>query len=137
MGLLQVAVNPMSRLFDLLAKDGYLPILRTPSVIELMVQGGTYVIISDDTDQGYYQLSYPSFWIESDEHKLADIYDACNDANLNAKLAKCYEMNRTAHCSVQVINSTPDEFHSNFARHVSAIQYATSCFVKKIRASAT
>lgn len=134
MGMIAAAQSDakIAALEELLNVDGYRPKRLDNNLIEVRIQGGLYLVSLDPSDPKFFQIGYPNLWVESDPSRMPAVYEACNFANARAKFAKCYVENQSVHCIINVLFASPEEFFVNFARYISALQYATASFVEKI-----
>lgn len=124
--------NRQKKIFDLLSEDGFRPTWDGSEVsdIAVKVEAGTYFITVDATDPGYYQILYPNFWIVDDKEHIRNITVANDVANRTSKFAKCFSVDNSAWCAVQVLEDSPVAFYKNFLRYVSAIQFCVKEFNK-------
>ncbi|TDY35076.1 hypothetical protein [Janthinobacterium sp. 75] len=118
---------------DLLTVEGYRPTISKDGHIEVKSEGGFFVIFHDDNDERYIQMAYPSIWIERDKSKTNIINEACNFANADSKLAKCYFHKGNVNCTVDGIFESSENFVGNLARYLSALRYCSNSFVSEMR----
>jgi len=114
-------MNQLSRIGELLKKQGYDVEEPQHGVMWVTIEYAYLISYSKD-DTNFYQLMFP-MGLEEKEKRGAEYLKAINTANTRSKLAKAYmDKDDDLAIVVDVIASGPEEFVTNFARYVSAIQ---------------
>jgi len=121
-----------------LKSKGFSPVINESGFITLPINGSTYLVLVDDTDDGYLQIILPAFYFEGTgtRDNQEKILFAANFANIESKLARCYCIDGRVSTSVDVLVSSVSQFVDDFKRYVSALDYCRSRFVSALNRKA-
>jgi hypothetical protein len=114
-----------------LKTKGFSPIINESGFITLPINDGTYLVLVDDTDDGYLQIILPAFYFEETGTfgNQGKILFAVNSANIESKLARCYCVDGKVSASVDVLVTSLSQFIDDFKRYISALNYCRSRFI--------
>jgi len=134
----KVSISTVNKeLLALLTSEGFRPSFTDDGVIEVKVEGGIFFISTEETDVGFFGITYPNFWAEDNNTNASRMIDACNKANSQSKFAKCVSLDNSAHCMIQALHPNAESFVNNFPRYVSAIKFGVNSFVESMNSTTT
>ncbi|WP_152615095.1 hypothetical protein [Janthinobacterium lividum] len=121
----------IQNIFVGLKSKGFSPVVNESGFITLPIDDSVYLVLIDDTDEGYLQIILPAFYLEktgtySNQGKLML---AANFANVESKLARCYCVDGRVSASVDVLVASLAQFVEDFKRYISALDYCRSRFI--------
>lgn len=113
---------------------GYSPIIKPLKFVTVEVDENVYVIMLDSQDSNFVQILLPSIF-DSDQIKefgINAVYEACNAANKQCKLARAFVLDDYVSCSLDCLSDNVGEFVVKFKRYISALQYCRSTFARDL-----
>lgn len=124
--------NQISRLGELLKREGYEVDDEFPEQTWVTVERFAYLVTWTESDPDFYKLEFPMGLYHKDKTRNEHL-NAVNAANAGSKLAKAYlDTDSSLNIVVDVVALGPKEFNANFARYISAIQTLLKLFNDEI-----
>ncbi len=118
---------------DYLEGEGYRATIDSDGDVTFKVEGRYYFIHVLPEDPAYFRLVMPNIWEIEDDLERARAIFAVNYTNLTTKVAKSYLTTNNVWISVEIFVGAPGDFKKIFARSLSAIDFAASTFVERMR----
>ncbi|MCX8141017.1 MAG: hypothetical protein WHU94_15075 [Thermogemmata sp.] len=116
-----------------LVEEGYMPRVDQDGDIIFKFEGGTYLIIIDDSDDEYFRLVFPNFWSIDSEEERMQVYIAATHATAETKVTKVYPVRDNVWASIEMFCSPPEVFKSVFRRSLGALRAGVNNFREKMQ----
>lgn len=125
------------RYLQMLREEGFVPDTDRDGDVRFKYEGGTYLIIVDESDPTYVRLVYPNFWaIESPEERTQALA-AAQTSTAKTKSTKVYVVTDNVWASIEAFYPTPETFRGVLLRSLQALKAGVGTFVEAMRGGAS
>lgn len=118
---------------EYLQQEGYRPEVDGDGDIVFKAEGKVYVIIVDESDDEFFLLCLPSFWIIKNQEERNRVQSAALRATADTKVAKIMIADNCVWATIEMFCLPPESFKLVFERSMRALQASVSQFVELMR----
>jgi len=118
---------------SMLTEEGFRPEIDSYGDIHFKFEGGNYYI-TNNCDDTYFYLLYPSFWSISGDAELSRAMRAANAATRTTKAAKVYVHpdGSDVSATLEVLVASPADVRAFLARGFRCIRSAVNSFIEEM-----
>ena len=117
-----------------LKEEGFAPNVDGDGDVAFKFEGGTYYILTNESDPRYFAMVFPNFWSIENGEELRKAYTAANDVSRETKVVKVHVNGKqtNVNASVEVYVDEPTGFRPFMKRALAVLQYAVGQFRAKM-----
>ena len=117
-----------------LKEEGFTPDRDGDGDVAFKFEGGTYYVLSNESDPRYFAMIFPNFWQIENPEELRKAYVAPNDVSRDTKVVKVHVNGKqtNVNATVEVYVDEPSGFRPFMKRALAVLQYAVNQFRSKM-----